>query len=125
MKNKKNKKVTIFNFEKAKYNELENRINRINWYQVMEDKGVEEGWKLLIRVLQNFRDNNIPRVMRNTNYNCPWFTPQLKRLIKIRNNLHKRYKKTGLFHYRFRYKKLRNQITKKLMNPKLSMKEKL
>ena len=31
----------FFNYDRANYKELENRLNRINWYQLTEDKGAE------------------------------------------------------------------------------------
>ena len=74
---------------------------------------MEEVWKMLIKMLIDFRDNSIPKTVRNVDKNLPWFTKGIKTLIKKRNNLLKRYKKTGLYYFKSEYyNAARNLVTK-------------
>jgi len=66
---------------------------------------------LFIKLLHDFKENNIPKGKLSAVNSCPWYSAKIKKLIKSRDNLFKRYSKTGLYHYRIRYKKLRNRIT--------------
>ena len=123
--NKQKKTLTIYKYDQAKYNVLEEKINKIDWFQFMEDRGIEDGWNTLKNILQNFRDNHIPRrVVGSKNFN-PWLTEKIKRLIKSRDNLYKRFRRTGLFHFRYRYKKIRNLITKTIRKAKMKYETKI
>ena len=84
----------------------------------MEECSVEEVWNILIKIIIEFRDNHIPRITRNVNKELPWFTNGIKNLIKKRNNLFKRYKKTGLYYFRSKYNAVRNLVTKRIRSAK-------
>ena len=77
-----------------------------------------EVWNILIKMLIEFIDNHIPRITRNVNKELPWFTNGIKNLIKKRNNLFKRYKKTSLYYFRSKYNAMRNLVTKRIRSAK-------
>ena len=86
------KVVTGYKYDKANYNILQDRINKINWEEEVRVKSVDENWKTLIKILINFRENNIKKTSREMGDIPPWLNNKIMRLIKKRNNLFKRYK---------------------------------
>jgi hypothetical protein len=109
-----NKMITIYKYDKANYRDLENRINRIDWEGSVDSKTAEEIWTDLKTILNNFRDHNIPKTIKNVDKGLPWYNGKIKRLIKKRNNLYKRFKKTGLYYFRLKYNVARNLVTKQI-----------
>lgn len=112
------KNVVSFRYNKAKYDDLENRINKIDWKERLENSSVDEVWNILITILNNFKDNNIPKTVRNVDKEVPWITKSIKVLIKRRNNLLKRFKKTNLYYFKSKYNVARNLVTKRIRSAK-------
>jgi len=117
--------IEVFKYNKANYRDLENRLNRLDLVAKSENKTAEETWKDIITVLQNFRANHIPKVIRNVNKGLPWFNNKIKRLIKRRNNLFKRFKKTGIYYFRLKYNVTRNLVTKQIRAAKAKYETKI
>src|SRR6266516_7031574 len=108
------KRVVLFKYNNANYRELENRLNRVDWETKLKNESVEGVWNMLIKILTDFREYHIPKLIRNVNKELPWFTKGIRILMKKRNNLFKRYKKTGLYHFKSKYYAMRNLVTKRI-----------
>ena len=120
-----NKLITRYRYDKANYKILQYRLNKINWIQLLDERGMEEGWTTLIKILTDFKENHIPRVKLGEINSYLWYSNRIRKLIKTRNNLFKRAQKTGLYHFRVRYKKLRNQITSLIRKAKSKFEDKI
>ena len=58
-------------------------------------RSVEEDWNLFKDTLQQSIDKNIPSKLISGKDKLQWMTPHLRRLIRRKNKLHARLKKTG------------------------------
>ena len=64
--------------------------------------------------LNEFKENHIPVCEKKNNNDLPWFNNYLRKLIKKRNNLFKRYRKTGQYYFKIKYISARNLVTKQI-----------
>jgi len=109
-----NSTIRSFNYNKANYKILEETINKIDWECEIKTKSVEEYWKFLMGKINEFKETHIPICNRKDRNDMPWFNNYLRKLIKKRNNLFKRYKKTGQFYFKIKYIAARNLVTKQI-----------
>src|SRR5437867_3423310 len=99
-----NKKLLkCYCYNKANYNILSAKLNDVDWAGISETLSVNDYWEKLKSVLINFKENSIPQFNRRKVNDLPWFNTKLKKLIKKRNNLFKRYKKNCLAYSKIKY----------------------
>jgi len=79
------KRVTLYKYKEADYNELQRKLDNVDWDGLIENSSVNYAWNKIIKLLINFRDNHIPKLHRNINTSSPWFTNAIRRVIKKRN----------------------------------------
>lgn len=106
------KAVQVYNYNKANYKILDNLIKAVDWEVEINKLSVNEYWSKLIQLLNEFKENHIPKLKRKDKTEVPWITDSIKKTIKKRNNLYKRFKRTGYCHFRIKYKQIRNKVTK-------------
>jgi len=106
--------VKSYNYNKAKYNILEAKLNEVAWEEVNSENTVNECWELIRNPLNDFKEKCIPSFSRNTASDVPWMNNKLKKLIKKRNNLFKRYKKIGQSFTKVKYIIARNNVNKEI-----------
>ena len=105
-------------YNKANYNILSAKLNDVDWAGISETLSVNDYWEKLKSVLINFKENSIPQFNRRKVNDLPWFNTKLKKLIKKRNNLFKRYKKNCLSYSKIKYIIARNYVTKMVKEAK-------
>jgi len=88
-------KVKCYSYNKANYNTLDKLLGEIDWREECNNRSVNEVWETLKKQLTDFKENSIPHFNRSSSNDVPWLNAKLRKLIKKRNNLFKRYKKTG------------------------------
>ena len=120
-----NKKVTVFKYKDANYRDLEMKLDKVDWDKLIESNSVDYAWNKLIKLLNDFRDNHIPRLSRDINKSKPWFTNEIKRSIKRRDNAFKRYRKTRLYYFMAKYNVARNIVAKIIQIVKCKYKRKI
>ena len=106
--------LNMFNYIKSSYKLLETEVNKTDWDVEAERVSVNELWLLLIGLLNDFKERSIPKFKNKINNEVPWLNQTIKKLIKKRNNLYKRYSKSGQVYFKIKYKQLRNKITKQI-----------
>src|SRR6267154_585233 len=75
---------------------------------------VEEYWTFLMNLLNDFKENHIPKFNRQVNNKLPWYNNRIKKMIKYRNNLFKRLRKMGQSYFRIKYNMARNRVIKQI-----------
>ena len=91
----------------------------------MENNSVNETWHTIVHMLHTFKEKHIPQYKRNIVSDVPWFNNTLKRLIKKRNNIFKRYKKSGQHYLKVKYICARNLVTKQIRVAKAKYESKI
>jgi len=114
MVNRLTRSMDAFNYNKANYALLEDKLYSIDWGLEIGKRSVEDYWVFLINLLNDFKENHIPKLNRQANNKLPWFNFKLNKMIKYRNNLFKRFKKTGLGYFKVKYNMARNKVTKQI-----------
>jgi len=123
--NPQNNITRSFNYNKANYKILEEIINQIDWECEIKTRSVEDYWKFLMAKLDDFKEMHIPKCNRKNSNDLPWFNNYLRKLIKKRNNLFKRYKKSGKFYFKIKYISARNLVTKQIRIAKIKYESKI
>ena len=100
------------NYNKANYKILEDQMRAVDWEIEIERLSVNEYWNMLIKLLNDFKEDHVPKLYGGNKNETPWFKNSLKKLIKKRNNLYKRFRKTGHSYFRIKYRQARNKVTK-------------
>ena len=108
------RQIKCYSYNKANYNILECMMNEVNWEDKIETNSVNEVWELVKNTLNIFKENSIPKFNKSANSVVPWLNAKLKVLIKKRNNLFKRFKKSGQSYSKMKYINARNYVTKRI-----------
>ena len=109
-----NKPVNSYSYNKANYDILKERISQIDWEEETNKKMVTNVSELIGKQLKEFKENYVPKFERNASTDVPWLTKTLKNLIKKRDNLFKRYKRSGQSYSKIKYIISRNFVTKQI-----------
>jgi len=120
-----NKTTTSYGYSNANYRILEDKISQVDWVDEISNNKVTHVWELIGKHLNSFKENNIPKLNKSTSTDVPWLTKKLKKLIKKRNNLFKRYKKSGQSYIKIKYITSRNFVTKQIKLAKLKYESKI
>ena len=106
--------LNMFNYNKANYEVLDIEVNKVDWDREVERLSVNDLWLLLIGILNNFKEKFIPKFKNRVNNEVPWLNATLKKMIKKRNNLYKRFNKSNQMYFKIKYKQMRNKVTKQI-----------
>ena len=110
----KNTYVKCYSYNKANYNILEDKLNEVNWEEEVNNNNVNEVWEKIKNIMISFRENSIKQFKKSTTNDVPWLNAKLKKLIRKRNNLFKRFKKTNQSYSKMKYVIARNDVTKRI-----------
>src|SRR6266516_3281694 len=106
--------LNMFNYNKANYKLLQNEFSKIDWDEESKRRSVNDFWILLSGVLNNFKEKHIQKFKNRMNNEVPWMSERIKKMIKKRNNLYKRFSKSKNIYFKIKYKQLRNKVTKQI-----------
>src|SRR6267154_560412 len=67
---------------------------------------------MLIKILNDFKESHIPKLKKIVKNETPLFNNNIRKLMKKRDNLYKRLRRTAHSHFKIKYKKTRNKLTK-------------
>src|SRR3989442_647926 len=110
----KNTFVKCYSYNKANYGILEDKLNEVNWEEEVINKDVNQIWEGIKNVLVSFKESSIKQFKKSTANDVPWLNAKIKKLIKKRNNLFKRFKKNNQSYSKMKYIIARNDVTKKI-----------
>ena len=78
----------------------------------MSNKAVNDVWENIKTTLNDFKEGNVRKFNRSALNDAPWLNGKIKKLIRKRNNLFKRFKKNRQSYSRMKYICARNNVTK-------------
>jgi len=121
----KNVQVECYSYNKANYRILEDMVNEIDWKEECENKEVNEVWENVRNTLNNFKESGIRKFNRTVSNDAPWLNFKIKKEIKKRNNLFKRFKRNGQSYSKVKYICARNHVTKMIREEKKKYERKI
>ncbi len=80
-------------YDKGNYEEIMNNLGKINWTEVLSDKNTEEAWEYFEQRLIEEMDKNIPKY--RVKQKKPYVDREMRRKMKKKYYLWKRYKQTN------------------------------
>merc|ERR1712074_50058 len=92
----KNNYTKVPNFRRANFNTFRERVSEIPWNNIFISKTTNEQWEILLDTILTAQNGSVPLKRKRTgNKNNPkWYSVEIGRLIKDRNNAHKNYTRT-------------------------------
>ena len=72
-KRKKSIKRKCFNFKKANWENLNNELAKVNWYNLLDSMDPNDSWNTFINLLHYYLNKNIPTITTKGEFNPPWF----------------------------------------------------
>ncbi|CAG2228563.1 unnamed protein product [Mytilus edulis] len=87
----------ISQYKKADWDKIRIEVkNSKNEYfsLTLTNNTTEEKWTLIKNKIQEITDKNIPSKIMKQKQDIPWLTPEIKRLIRKRDRIHKKIKAT-------------------------------
>ena len=100
---KKIEKIKIFNYKKANYENIFDKLNRINWNNKLNNKDINTNTNIFYEILNKIIQEEVPKTLLIKDFFPKFFSKNLKRLIKIKKIYQKKFKSTKknkLYHYR-------------------------
>ena len=92
--NKQKKNAPNFNYFKADYNQIRNKINELGWEELLGWDNVDDIWVRLKSNLLDLRDKFIGR-KRNQKVKCKWLTKEVQRLREAKKKAWIKYQKSN------------------------------
>ena len=103
---------------------LEQEINKIahefRTKQNTPDFSVDENWNCFKSKVQQANDKHVPPKRVKSNRKLPWITTQLKRMIRKRERLFKKARRSRLASHWQSYKFYRNSVKKRIQQARES-----
>ena len=116
----------VYSYSKADWTSIKQEMNDFTtgYLESLPSLSVEDGWSMFKTKLQSTIDKYIPSRMTSSRQHLPWITPTIRRMVKKKQRLYNRAKKSGrtkhwdMFHClkRDTRKALRNAHNKYLTN---------
>ena len=104
-----------YDFKQGNYKAIKNVLSEVNWSEIFFEKNTLECYKFLSDKLSETIASYVPVKKSNIKKKtCLWLNKKVKRVIKKRNKIWKRYRCTKSDADYERYKASCNQVTKEL-----------
>jgi hypothetical protein len=81
-------------------------------------KSTEEKWKAISGVIKQTMETNVPQKLTSARHDVPWFTNELRRLIKKKRRYYNKHRRTKSPIDLEKYRKIRNLTSTKLRQAK-------
>ena len=114
-----------YDFKQGNYKAIKNVLSEVNWSEIFLEKNTLECYKFLSDKLGETITSYVPVKKSNIKKTCLWLNIKVKRLLKKRNKIWKRYRCTKSHADYERYKTSRKQVTKELRKARKVFEEKL
>ena len=111
------KKRSYKNFDENKFIE---KVRKLSWWDIYQSEDVDEAVDLLTTKLSAILNTMAPvRTFQTNSKYCPWLSEQTKLLILERNKAQELVSENRTDENIKKFKRLRNEVTKKLKNDKI------
>ncbi|CAG2257167.1 unnamed protein product [Mytilus edulis] len=87
----------ISQYKKADWDKIRIEVKKFQdeyFSLTLTNNTTEEKWTLIKNKIQEITDKNIPSKIMKQKQDIPWLTPEIKRLIRKRDRIHKKIKAT-------------------------------
>ena len=118
---KRKPKRKVYLFGKDDYNLLRHELKAFKdrfLHCFTPSNPIERDWSMLKEAILNANEKSIPSKTLSGKDKLPWLTNHLRLLIRRKNSLHTKYKKTGSKRLLYLWKKIRRQLNKQLHSAK-------
>ena len=93
---------------------------------LFKDKNVDDKWMELKRILQKVTEEYVPKsANKRKQEKCPWINFKVKKAIKSRNRMWKKYSNTKDYGHYLKYVEMRNNVVKEIRKAKNTFEKKL
>ena len=119
-KTKRRKRRKVFLRDKANeeaiFKDLDDFSNVYN--SDFANKSVDEKWTAISDAINKTIGTNVPQKLTSARHDLPWFSNELRRLMKTKRRRYNRYRTTGDVRDWEKYRKIRNEVSSKLRSAK-------
>ena len=119
-------KVDRWKFKRADYDEINQFLALQDWDHLFKDKNVDGKWVELKMVLQQVIEKYVPKsANKRKQQKCPCINYKVKKAIKSRNRLWKKYSNTKDYGHYTKYVEMRNTVVKEIRKAQNTFEKKL
>ena len=107
----------IYCYGKADFGRVRDGITRFSqeyFSSEPESRSVNENWTKLKKSLEDLKESFVPSKMSSTRDTIPWINTKIKRLIRVRNRIHKKAKRSGDTAHWEQFKEARKAVKREL-----------
>ena len=115
----------VFNYHQADYEQINLVLEEIDWDEKFMNKDVETMWNELVEKLRECRGKYVPKRKLNKGNYPKWMKNNIKRNIKLRIKLWKRFNDYPTLINETKYNKCRNEINADIRKAKRDFETKL
>ena len=94
VKPRKSIKRKCFNFKKANWDNLNNELAKINWFNLLDSIDPNDSWNTFVNLLHHYLNKNIPTITTKGEFNPPWFDSECHSKCREKERLHKKFVST-------------------------------
>ena len=87
-------KRKIYNYKKAKWDELNNDLKRIKWDYLLKNCNAQRAWTIFKNILCKLCDKNIPKISIKSQFQPPWFDSDMHKICKKKERLRAKFKRS-------------------------------
>jgi len=114
-----------YDYNKGDYKGLLKKLGKENWENLLANKNVEEMWAIVLKLIIDGRDEYIPEKIKTKRKYPPWMKYKLRKLLKKRYHLWKKFTNEPDYTKHIKYKKMRDTIRTEIKAAKKEFEEKL
>jgi hypothetical protein len=114
-------KWKVFMFDRGDFESFRQQLSLVDWDSLLVSDDIDISTSNITRALIDAANTNIPnRVITVRKDNPPWLTSSIKRVIRRKNRLHKRAKRSNLPGHWERFRIARNKCNNLVSNAKIT-----
>ena len=117
-KKRKQDKRKVYNFKRAKWDNINLQLSQYNWNNLLSDNDIEACWANFKQVLFSVIDSNIPKITLRNNNQPPWFDSETFNLCREKEWFRSKYKDSSNPEHHLKFVE-RRRAFKKLSQQKM------
>ena len=118
-------KQEVFNYHKAEYDKICEKLELVDWEKQLQGSDVEEMWQNVKEELIKCRREYVPKRKLKRRKFPFWMKGHIIRMIKTKNKLWKRFKERPSYENQRNYNEVRNKVTFEIRQAKSNFELKL
>ncbi|XP_045166981.2 uncharacterized protein LOC123530276 [Mercenaria mercenaria] len=119
-------KRKIWLYDRGNYDDYRAKLQATNWETLMDSNDLEKVTQDITESILSAASESIPnKVVTIRPNNIPWLNTKLRKLIRKRNKIHKRAKKSNTVESWATFRQVRNEVTNQIHKAKLDYQNEL